>query len=44
LIAGTGQRFEFQLVPEAGHFLHAENPALYLATLLPWTKSLEPTC
>jgi pimeloyl-ACP methyl ester carboxylesterase len=44
LIAGTGQRFEFPLVPEAGHFLHAENPALYLATLLPWTKSLEPTC
>ena len=43
LIEAAGQRFEYHSFPEVGHFLHAENPALYLATLLPWTKSLEPT-
>ena len=42
LIEAAGQRFEYHSYPEAGHFLHAENPALYVATLLAWTKTLEP--
>ena len=43
LIEAVGQRFEYHSFPEAGHFLHAENPALHAATLLPWTKTLERT-
>jgi pimeloyl-ACP methyl ester carboxylesterase len=42
LIEAAGQRFEYHSFPEVGHFLHAENPALYAATLLPWTKTLAP--
>jgi len=42
LIEAAGQRFEYHSYPEASHFLHAENPALYVATLLAWTKTLEP--
>jgi pimeloyl-ACP methyl ester carboxylesterase len=42
LIEAAGQRFEYHSFPQVGHFLHAENPALYLATLLQWTKSLLP--
>ena len=40
LIEVAGQRFEYHSFPEAGHFLHEINPALYVATLLPWTKTL----
>jgi pimeloyl-ACP methyl ester carboxylesterase len=40
LIEAAGQRFEYHSFPEAGHFLHEVNPALYVATLVPWTKTL----
>jgi len=40
LIEAAGQRFEYHSYPEAGHFLHAENPALYADTVLAWTKTL----
>jgi pimeloyl-ACP methyl ester carboxylesterase len=43
LIETAGQRFEYHSYPEAGHFLHAENPALYADTLLAWTKTLNPS-
>lgn len=42
LIEAAGQRFEYHSFPEVGHFLHAENPALYVDTLLQWTKTLKP--
>jgi len=43
LIEAAGQPFEYHSFPEAGHFLHEINPALYVATLLPWTKTLDAT-
>jgi pimeloyl-ACP methyl ester carboxylesterase len=40
LIEAAGQRFEYHSYPLAGHFLHAENPALYTETLFGWAKTL----
>jgi pimeloyl-ACP methyl ester carboxylesterase len=40
LVKGTGQPFTFHSVPKMGHFLHSEDPALYVRTVLDWEKTL----
>ena len=40
LVRGTGQPFTFHSFPKMGHFLHSEDPALYVKTILDWEKTL----
>jgi pimeloyl-ACP methyl ester carboxylesterase len=43
LIEAAGQRFEYRSFPQMGHSMHGQDPALYVATLQEWTRSLTPT-
>jgi hypothetical protein len=40
LIEGAGQRFEYRSFPQMGHSMHGQDPALYVATLREWTRTL----
>ncbi len=40
LVKGAGQPFTFHSFPKMGHFLHSQDPALYVKTILDWDKTL----
>jgi pimeloyl-ACP methyl ester carboxylesterase len=40
LIEAAGQPFEYHSLPDRGHFLHAEDPALYATTLRTWANHM----
>jgi pimeloyl-ACP methyl ester carboxylesterase len=40
LITETGQRHSYRSFPEMGHFMHAEDPELFTASLVDWRDSL----
>lgn len=40
LVTGAGRQFEYRRFPEMGHFMHAQDPALFARTLIDWTSSL----
>jgi pimeloyl-ACP methyl ester carboxylesterase len=40
LVTAAGQQFEYRRFPEMGHFMHAQDPALFARTLIDWTSSL----
>jgi len=42
LIKGAGQPFTFLSFPKKGHLMHAEDPKLYVRTLMDWAKTLPP--
>jgi pimeloyl-ACP methyl ester carboxylesterase len=40
LVTGAGQRFEHLSLPDMGHAMHRQDPALFTTTLLDWSSTL----
>lgn len=42
LVAGAGQRIDYQSFPEMGHSMHGQDPQLFADVLTKWAATLPP--
>jgi hypothetical protein len=40
LIKSAGQPFTYLSFPQMGHFMHSQDPGLYVRTLVDWVRTL----